>query len=694
MKKIISIILFLSLLVCTTLYTSNVVYAAETSIDMNINSIALYEATNNYSYINDFEANEHRYNLNDKNENIEISTDKPLMTVFTHGLAGDASHWSNSAGQFAYSDKSLITRLAKLIDSNIYWVRFISSDSFDILNITNEVYDGINNGIVNPYNGTKISSITDISKHTIVVFEALDSVAAGRNDEVYTQFNYAISCLNYYISQLNNGKLPKINLIGHSRGGITNMQYALDHPDLIESIYSLGTPYTGSTTASLDFNWFGSWFAPEFGEEDIINKDVYEKYMNNWNEKYETHYSHINVMALGGYATLLNLSKGLTTETSLNYISGKTGVDKNIIKYAIPIAFGALEGIIMSKYFYQGNYIIDEILDVVIMSLSELATNFNLSYNALDDLAQVIVNELNLDYHPPFVSWYNDCLVDLGSQLGYEGLIPLDGQEYKGFKRITKAFMMNNCDFDALSMDMPAVVHNMEARDKELGTHILSDISVGLNINQEYEFSENSDGTINIDSYIGKTTETSVNIPSYINGKKVVAISDYAFANNFCGNNTIKSVTLPSSIKTIGKHAFYASSYIENIIFDESSELTTIDDYSFYMMESLNSIRIPNLVNYIGEDAFSYSSISSINTGTNTNYQWQNGFLIDKNVSDRTSYIAIYANPNITSVVVPTNVKILKAGLFQNNRNISSINLNNVQYIGSNCFANSHYKMF
>ena len=74
---------------------------------------------------------------------------------------------------------------------------------------------------------------------------------------------------------------------------------------------------------------------------------------------------------------------------------------------------------------------------------------------------------------------------------------------------------------------------------------------------------------------------------------------------------------------------------------------------------------------------------------TNTNYQWQNGFLIDKNVSDRTSYIAIYANPNMTSAVVPTNVKILKAGLFQNNRNISSINLNNVQYIGSNCFANS-----
>lgn len=97
--------------------------------------------------------------------------------------------------------------------------------------------------------GTSVSSITDISKHIVVVFETPGSDES--NDNVYYQFNYVISRIVYDVKILNEKKLPKLNLIGHSRGGLTNMQYALDHPDLVASLVSIGTPYFGSTTANI-----------------------------------------------------------------------------------------------------------------------------------------------------------------------------------------------------------------------------------------------------------------------------------------------------------------------------------------------------------------------------------------------------------------------------------------------------------
>ena len=56
----------------------------------------------------------------------------------------------------------------------------------------------------------------------------------------------------YQVKVANGGVLPKLNLIGHSRGGLTNMQYALDHPQMIDSMYSFDTPYIGTTIAELD----------------------------------------------------------------------------------------------------------------------------------------------------------------------------------------------------------------------------------------------------------------------------------------------------------------------------------------------------------------------------------------------------------------------------------------------------------
>ena len=272
MKKILGLILSIISIMLIMLNNSHAIYASEDST-ISFNDETLYNLTNTYAYNSTHKEYESHYYMTDKN-NLKVSEGKPLLTVFTHGLGGDASHWSNSGSEFSYSNDSLITRLAKLINSNIYWVKYDDTNNLVMYDITEQVYNGITGISSEIYVGNLIEKITDISKHSIIVFEANKTISNGKNEGVYTQFNYAISKIVYDISKLNNGTLPKMNLIGHSRGGITNMQYALDHPDLVHSIYSLGTPYTGSTTASIDLHILKGAFASKESEKEITDKVV------------------------------------------------------------------------------------------------------------------------------------------------------------------------------------------------------------------------------------------------------------------------------------------------------------------------------------------------------------------------------------------------------------------------------------
>ncbi len=682
------------LTVFTVLVVSSVeVFATQTNYD--IQNEDLYNATNNYTYNPNYVKDEARYDLSNKDESFLVSEEEPLLTVFTHGLGGSASHWSNyKGGNFKFSEDSLITRLANLKDSKVYWVVFKNKTEFQIYDITEQVYSKS----AEPYSKVNpIDDIVDISRHTIVIFEAYDivgpeSVTDGINDDVYTEFNYAISSIVYDLKVANNGILPRMNLIGHSRGGITNMQYALDHPDLVDSIYSFGTPYTGSTTASIDAIWFDGMFGGYDAEMDIISESVYGKYRTRWNNGYLPEdstndlYSHIEVMALAGYGTLLNLALGLTTDVSLSYLSSETDISEEVLNIAINTALAALNTAVIGQHLTPVGITSAVLRNLIIGGLSEVASHLDLSTTAIDDLAQIIANEITLDIHPPFVSWQNDGLVDLGSQLGYEGLVPLPGESYKGFKRITKAFTHNNTDFDNINTYMPAVIHNLEARDEELGTYVVDDISMGHSIN--YETYRISSTEVGIRSFIGESTASELIIPETIEGKDVVAIADYAFANNVYGKDHITSIVIPSSVREIGRNAFYNSESIESITFADESELTSINQNAFAMMPELSTFEIQEHVNFIDETAFENSHITSFSVDNNNNYLWQNNFLIDTNVIGNES-IAIYANPEANSFYVPSSVKVLSASLFEYNRNIQTINLNQVEYVGHHAFTNS-----
>lgn len=67
----------------------------------------------------------------------------------------------------------------------------------------------------------------------------------------YAQLEYCLDVISYQYCQLT-GELPTYNLIAHSRGGLTVMQYALAHPYNVQQMYTMGSPFNGSALGSLN----------------------------------------------------------------------------------------------------------------------------------------------------------------------------------------------------------------------------------------------------------------------------------------------------------------------------------------------------------------------------------------------------------------------------------------------------------
>ena len=88
----------------------------------------------------------------------------------------------------------------------------------------------------------------------------------------------------------------------------------------------------------------------------------------------------------------------------------------------------------------------------------------------------------------------------------------------------------------------------------------------------------------------GKT----LTVPSSIAGYKVVGIGETAFAQG-----EFTSVTLPSTLTTIGDKAFYMCRNLEKITLPAG--VTAIGDYAFYYCDHLKSLKIPDGVTEISE---------------------------------------------------------------------------------------------
>ncbi len=244
-------------------------------------------------------------NLEEITKNDVPNTNAPSMTVLVHGLGGDEMAWSNELKEFAYDKDSLIESLAgdrSHTEVLLAKMKRSSGLSFELSRIQ------LNDGKYST--DLKIDSLSqeDTTKHIIVIFAESNNMQA--NGDAYKELNYVIDSLFYDLQTLGVTN-PRINLIGHSRGGILNMEYAINHPYNVAGLFSIGTPYNGSTSYDLGAELLSisalkdSDIGKELdrtinsaGGKSIVDQDEINKRRKDWNGMIAN--SGIEAYAIGG----------------------------------------------------------------------------------------------------------------------------------------------------------------------------------------------------------------------------------------------------------------------------------------------------------------------------------------------------------------------------------------------------------
>lgn len=88
-------------------------------------------------------------------------------------------------------------------------------------------------------------------------------------------------------------------------------------------------------------------------------------------------------------------------------------------------------------------------------------------------------------------------------------------------------------------------------------------------------------------------------------------------AHNFDVKNSITSIYIPNSVKSIDEETFSDLVNLEKIIFQNGSQLKEIPKWAFTGCASLKNITLPDSVTYINAFAFSHCGNITVNVGPN-----------------------------------------------------------------------------
>ncbi len=206
----------------------------------------------------------------------------------------------------------------------------------------------------------------------------------------------------------------------------------------------------------------------------------------------------------------------------------------------------------------------------------------------------------------------------------------------------------------------------------------------------QFTTTDNTDGTVSIKMYKG--TDTSVVIPSVIDGKAVTAIADYAFNSN----TTIVSVEIPAGVKSIGRQVFNNDTELATVILHEG--LTTIGNMAFDSCTSLKNINLPETLTNMDGSVFNRCvSLENITLPSGLKTIGQSAFagctsLNRVAIPDGITQINLFmfsGCTGLTEVFIPDSVTSIGQDAFKNCSSLSKINIpSSITSISSQAFEN------
>ncbi|MDY4079827.1 MAG: leucine-rich repeat protein [Clostridium sp.] len=174
-------------------------------------------------------------------------------------------------------------------------------------------------------------------------------------------------------------------------------------------------------------------------------------------------------------------------------------------------------------------------------------------------------------------------------------------------------------------------------------------------------------GYVEIAGYTGSLSN--VTIPDSLNGYTVKYIANYAFADNY----SLKTVTIPKNIKSIGNYAFKNCAYLTTVNYN-AIECTSMYGYDvFKECDNFTTLKIGDNVESLPSYAFDSTNITSV---TIPNKIKEIPYSCFKNCTKLTSVTlgssikkiggyAFYNNSSLKAITIPSTVEIIESYAFK-----------------------------
>lgn len=374
----------------------------------------------------------------------------PNFTFIIHGLGANESGWSNDfvidtsnpaalnsyyvggQGYFSYDDDSVVSKIEnkKRDNSLIYAVVCEDEDGskYSLFNIEHKQDSSGNDYYESSYKKIRnIPTFDPYGKHAVVLYRSNDSFQSFAKE--YSNFEKIVNrlCLDF---KTKHNYSPKINLIGHSRGGLIAQEYAINHPSRVYAVNTVAAPFFGSVTGKFVQDIAGYpglgllisalardsfLYAPGF--LDLQNKQASEDRRNRWNSISQG--KNIKATAYGSCLTLPYICQML----ALSAVSAEQAWMKAALTAALTPLVTAFDTINATHKLIPGEPNFTQLIDyntflsncvpASVSSVAILKTALRALKDAIFGLGAAILPLLDLIPFGSLILWIqSECAID------------------------------------------------------------------------------------------------------------------------------------------------------------------------------------------------------------------------------------------------------------------------------------------